>query len=147
MFQKVQDSYEKCATVPTWLSFIESQNKLNLSFDVYLDEAENKYRDYIDQDSWTYKVSETTVIPKKSRHEPLDDTIAMPAIQKSKANAAHKLSPHSAAARGSKQLPTGVVKKKNKLVKFQQKSHPQKIIQQPVQNHGHQGSPFSTGEA
>ena len=39
LLQKVKDGYEKCATVPTWLSFIEGLKNLNLSFDVYLDKV------------------------------------------------------------------------------------------------------------
>ena len=144
LFLKVKYGYQQCAVVPTWLNFIDSLNILTLSFDAYLVKAENKYREHLDHGSWTYKLTDS-VIPKKPRPEASDDTIAMPAIQQPKANAANKLSPHAFEVRGSKRLPTGVVKKKNKLVKFQQKSAPppsftdehwQKIITGNCPTHG-----------
>ena len=112
LFTKVKDAYMQCAKAPAWLSFIEAQNQLDLSFDAYLDAAEDKYRWHLKNTSWEYKESDTSVIPKKSRTEVPDDTIAMPAIQQSQLNVAHKLSPHSKPMSGSKRLPQGIVKKK-----------------------------------
>ena len=71
LLQKVEDGYAKCATVPTWLNLIKELNKEKISFDVYLDKAENVYRDHLKQESWTYKVSETTVI-KNAHPTPAD---------------------------------------------------------------------------
>ena len=70
----------------------------------------------------------------------------MPAIQQTKQNVANKLSPQAMAARGSKRLATVTVKKKKKLVKFQQKSNLLKNTQQPEQYHVYQGSHFSQAE-
>ena len=92
------------------------------------------------------KESDTSVIPKKSRTEVPEDTIAMPEIQQSQLNVAHKLSPHSKPMSGSKRLPQGIVKKKKKLVKFQ-KPYKQRSTPFPVEQQGKQYSPFTTSQA
>ena len=135
----------QCAKAPAWIGFTEDQNKLNLSLDAYLDAAENKYRWHIQHESWAYKESDTSVIPKKSLPEVNDDTIAMPAIQHSQTNIAHKLSPHAKAMSGSKPPPQGIIKKKKKLVKFQ-KPYLQRSTPPPVEPQGRHNSPFTTNQ-
>ena len=136
----------QCTKAPAWISFIEAQHQLDLSLDAYLDAAEDKYRWHMKNTSWEYKESDTSVIPKKSRTEVPDDTIAMPAIQQSQLNVAHKLSPHSKPMSVNKRLPQGIVKKKKKLVKFQ-KTYQQRrtpLLVEPLRKHN---SPFTTTQA
>ena len=130
---------------PNWMNLIEAQNKLSLFFVAYLSAAEHKYIWHKINDSWMYKVSETSSIPKKSHSEVTNDTIAMPAIQREQLANANKLSQNSNTTNGKKRTPIsqGYPKKKEKSVKFNKTHHPTSTPVKP-KYYDNPKSPFTT---